>query len=69
MLSTYYGTTDPQKLEMISKKLGAFALLRMGTTVALGERAKQAAPNIVALLRQRLFPETEGLCKLFAMPD
>lgn len=69
MLSTYYGTTDPQKLEMIGKKLGSFALLRMGTTVAMGERAKQAAPNIVALLRQRLFPNTDALCQLFAMPD
>lgn len=69
MLSTYYGTADPQKLEMIGKKLGAFALLRMGTTVAMGERARQAAPNIVPLLRQRLFPNTDGLCQMFAMPD
>ncbi len=68
MLSAYYGTTDPNKLEMISKKLGSFALLRMGTTVTLGERAKQSAPNIVALLRQRLFPNTDALCQLFAMP-
>ncbi|MCR5205920.1 MAG: phosphotransferase, partial [Lachnospiraceae bacterium] len=68
MLSTYYGTTDPDKLEMISKKIGAFALLRMGTTVALGERAKQSAPGIVTLLRQKLFPNTDALCQLFAMP-
>ena len=69
MLSTYYGTTDPQKLEFIGKKLGSFALLRMGTTVALGARARQSAPGIIALLRQRLFPNTDGLCQLFAMPD
>ena len=69
MLSTYYGTTDQQKLEFVGKKIGAFALLRMATTLTLGEFAKAAAPNIVALLRQRLFPDTEELCRLFSMPD
>lgn len=69
MLSTYYGTTDPQKLELISKKCGAFALLRMATTLGLGtKRAEQSSAKIVGLMRQQLFPNADGLCQLFAMP-
>ena len=69
MLSTYYGTTDPQRLELISKRCGAFALLRMAVTLGIGsKRVKESAPGIVALLRQQLFPNADGLCQLFAMP-
>ena len=69
MLSTYYGTTDPQKLELISKRCGAFALLRMATTLGLGtKRAEQSSAKIVGLMRQQLFPNADGLCQLFAMP-
>ena len=69
MLSTYYGTTDPQRLELISKRCGAFALLRMAVTLGIGsKRVKESAPGMVALLRQQLFPNADGLCQLFAMP-
>ncbi len=68
MLSTYYGTTDPQRLELISKRCGAFALVRMTTTLAFGGRAQQAAPAIVAMLRERLFPAADEICGLLAMP-
>ena len=68
-LSTYYGTTDPQKLELLGNRCAAFALLRMANTLGLGsERARQNADPLVALLRQRLFPNVENFCKLFAMP-
>lgn len=68
MLSTYYGTTDPQRLELISKRCGAFALVRMATTLAFGGRAKEVAPAIVAMLRERLFPAADEICGLLAMP-
>ena len=68
MLSTYYGTTDPQRLELISKRCGAFALVRMATTLAFGGRAQQVAPAIVAMLRERLFPAADEICGLLAMP-
>ncbi len=69
MLSTYYGTTDSQKLELISKRCGAFALLRMATTLGIGtKRAEESSAKIVAILRQQLFPNSDGLCRLFAMP-
>jgi hypothetical protein len=68
-LSTYYGTTDPQKLELLGNRCAAFALLRMANTLGIGsERARQNADPLVALLRQRLFPNVENFCKLFAMP-
>ncbi len=69
MLSTYCGTTDPQRLELISKRCGAFALLRMATTLGMGsKKAKERSVGMVALLRQQLFPNADGLCQLFAMP-
>ncbi len=68
MLSTYYGTTDPQRLELISKRCGAFALVRMATTLAFGGRAKEVAPAIVAMLRERLFPAADEICGLLVMP-
>ncbi len=68
MLSTYYGTTDSQRLELISKRCGAFALVRMATTLAFGGRAKAVAPAIVAMLRERLFPVADEICGLLAMP-
>ena len=69
MLSTYYGTTDSQKLELISKRCGAFALLRMATTLGIGtKRAEESSAKIVEILRQQLFPNADDLCRLFAMP-
>lgn len=66
-LSTYYGITDPQKLELIGKRCGAFALMRMATTLGMGsERAKASAPGMTALLHQQLFPNTDAFCKLLA---
>ena len=68
-LSTYYGTADKQKLELLGQRCGAFALMRMATTLGMGsERAKASSPGMTALLRQRLFPNTDNFCKLFAMP-
>ena len=68
-LSTYYSTTDKQKLERLGQRCGAFALMRMATTLGMGsERAEASAPGMTALLRQRLFPNTDNFCKLFAMP-
>ena len=68
-LSTYYGTTDKQKLELFGQRCGAFALMRMATTLGMGsKRAEESAPGMTALLRQRLFPNTDNFCKLFAMP-
>lgn len=68
MLSTYYGTTDPQKLELLSKRCGAFALLRVATTLGMGtQRTKAHSAGIVATLRQQLFPNADGLCQLFSM--
>ena len=67
-LSTYYGTTDKQKLELLGQRCGAFALMRMATTLGMGsERANASAPRMTAILRERLFPNTDNFCKLFAM--
>lgn len=67
-LSAYYGTTDKQKLELFGQRCGAFALMRMATTLGMGsKRAEESAPGMTALLRQRLFPNTDNFCKLFAM--
>ena len=68
-LSTYYGTTDKQKLELLGQRCGAFALLRMATTLGMGsKKAMERSAGMVAMLRQRLFPNTDNFCKLFAMP-
>lgn len=67
-LSTYYGTTDEKRLEMISKRCGAFGLLRMANTLGFeSETTKAHAPAIVELLRQNLFPNTDSFCALFGM--
>ena len=67
-LSTYYGTADPQELALIGKRCGAFALMRMASTLGMGsERAKENAPGMTAMLRQQLFPNTENFCRLLAM--
>ncbi len=69
MLSTYYGTTDREKLELIGKRCGAFALLRMATTLGMNSKeAEKRAETMVAMLRQRMFPNTDNFCRLFAMP-
>lgn len=61
-LSTYYGTTDRQRLELLGQRCGAFALLRMATTLGMGtERAVKQSASITAMLRERLFPNTD--CK------
>lgn len=68
-LSTYYGTTDQQRLELLGQRCGAFALLRMATTLGMGSgRAEERSAGIVAMLRERLFPNTENFCRLFSMP-
>ena len=67
-LSTYYGTSDEKRLEMISKRCGAFGLLRMANTLGFeSERTKAHAPAIVELLRQNLFPNTDSFCTLLGM--
>lgn len=68
LLSTYYGTTDPQRLELINQRCGAFALLRMATTLGFKTtRSRQNSGAMLTLLRERMFPNTEAFCKLFAM--
>lgn len=67
LLSTYYGTTDPQRLELLNNKCAAFALLRMATTLGFeNTRSRSRAEPMLALMRQRLFPNAESFCKLFA---
>ena len=67
-LSTYYGTTDEKRLELISHRCSAFALLRMATTLGFqSERTKAHAASMVAMLRQNLFPNTDQFCALFSM--
>ena len=68
-LSTYYGTTDKQKLELMGQRCGAFALMRMATTLGIdSNNVSGRSEAMVALLRERLFPNTDNFCKLFAMP-
>ena len=69
-LSTYYGTTDKQKLEFLGQRCGAFALMRMATTLGIDSKnmTPERASAMVAPLRERLFPNTDNFCKLFAMP-
>lgn len=66
-LSAYYGTTDQKRLEMISKRCGAFALLRMANTLGFEVgRARERAESMTALLRQRMFPNVDAFCGLFS---
>ena len=68
-LSTYFDTTDPEKLGLIGNVCGAFSLFRLAATLGMGtERTKAKSALITALLRERLFPNTDNFCKLFAMP-
>ena len=68
LLSTYYGTTDEKQLELIGSKCGAFALVRMATTLGFGsETTKKHAPAMVQMLRENLFPNTDNFCALFSM--
>ena len=71
LLSSYYGTTDPAKLELINNRCAAFALLRMATTLSMNSANKSryddVSGQIVAALRQQLFPNTENFCRLLAM--
>jgi uncharacterized protein (TIGR02172 family) len=68
-LSTYYGTTDRQKLELLGQRCGAFALMRMATTLGMGSKnVSGRAEAMVAMLREKLFPNTDNFCRLFAMP-
>lgn len=68
LLSTYYGTTDPQQLDLIGKRCAAFALTRMATTIGVQTEASQAAAEgIVALLREQLFPNFDGFMGLLGM--
>ena len=68
-LSTYYGTTDKQKLEFLGQRCGAFALMRMATTLGIdSNNVSGRSEAMVAMLRERLFPNTDNFCKLFAMP-
>ena len=67
-LSTYYGTADKQKLELLGRRCAAFALMRMATTLGMGSgRAEERSAAMVAMLREKLFPNTDNFCKLFAM--
>ena len=69
MLSTYYGTADKEKLELMGNRCAAFALMRMATTLGIqGTAAEKYAVSMVAMLRQRLFPNVDNFCKLLAMP-
>ncbi len=69
LLSTYYGTTDPNKLELISKRCAAFALVRMATTLGFeNTESRKRAEKLVSTLREQLFPNTEGFLKLLSMP-
>ena len=68
-LSTYFDTTDPERLIRIDNKCGAFSLFRLAATLGMGtERTRASADFIKALLRERLFPNTDNFCRLFAMP-
>lgn len=68
-LSSYLGTTDTKQLELFSQRCAAFAFLRMATTLGFESgRAREAAGNMLSVLRRQLFPNTENFCKLFAMP-
>ncbi|MBQ3841734.1 MAG: anti-sigma factor antagonist [Ruminiclostridium sp.] len=68
-LSTYYGTTDKQKLEFLGQRCGAFALMRMATTLGMdSDNVSGRAEAMIAMLREKLFPNTDNFCKLFAMP-
>ena len=68
-LSCYYGTADKQRLELLGNRCTAFALLRMATTLGFhSEKTERYASGMVTMLRERLFPNTENFCKLFAMP-
>ncbi|MCR5165795.1 MAG: anti-sigma factor antagonist [Oscillospiraceae bacterium] len=68
-LATYYGTTDKQKLEFLGQRCGAFALMRMATTLGIdSNNVSGRSEAMVAMLRERLFPNTDNFCKLFAMP-
>ena len=67
-LSTYFDTTDPEKLGLVGKICGAFSLFRLAATLGLGtERSRNNSAMITAMLRERLFPNTDNFCKLFAM--
>lgn len=73
VLSTYFGTTDSERLELLGHRCAAFALMRMATTLGIvsknnKEYAENQTNNMIALLRQQLFPNVENFCKLFAMP-
>lgn len=68
-LSTYFDTTDPEKLGLIGNICGAFSLFRLAATLGMGtERTKAKAPLITTMLREKLFPNIDNFCKLFAMP-
>ena len=67
-LSTYFDTTDPEKLGLIGNICGAFSLFRLAATLGLGtERSRNNSAMITAMLREKLFPNTYSFCKLFAM--
>ena len=67
-LSTYFDTTDPEKLGLVGKICGAFSLFRLAATLGLGtERSRNNSAMITAMLRERLFPNTDNFCKLFSM--
>ena len=68
-LSTYFDTDDPEKLGHIGNICKAFSLLRLAATLGMGtERTKARSALITAMLRERLFPNTDNFCKLFATP-
>ncbi len=64
LLTTYYGEMHPQKLEMLRKCFGLFGLLRMSVSLNT-ETGRKLAPGVVALLRDKLFPNTESVIQLF----
>jgi len=67
-LSTYFDTTDPEKLGLIGNICGAFSLFRLAATLGMGtERSRAKADMITDMLRERLFPNTDNFCKLFSM--
>ena len=68
-LSTYFDTDDPEKLAHIGNICKAFSLLRLAATLGMGtERTKAKSALITAMLRERLFPNTDNFCKLLAAP-
>ena len=68
VLSTYYNTTDKEKLELYGNRCAAFSLMRMATTLGFEtSQAREHAAPMVALLRQQLFPNADNFCKLLAM--